>query len=520
MSYRHNGRLYDDMGVLEVTETDPGSGIRHNGWALDAAGYSHIVFERETLSGIARHDGQLFHAGRLVVTAATPGQVGDYRHKGLRYNARGSLYVTSGTPDASDPIRDGWRRTKMGAAYINGPSFFADLRDLGDGEVDTTLVVGTGSATFTRATEATCRLSNGLLKKVASGVPRSHYLSDGTYAGFLAEGARTNLVLRSEEFDNASWTKSSVTVTANDTTAPDGTATADKLDAAGGTGSETVLQAFTLTANVAHSVAIFFKKGTSTSIAFGLEDNTAGAWRGWLQVDWSGAVPTTSTTDGTVNNIKYEEWDDGWYRMSFDTTTHASNTSYDVIIYPDRTGNNNDVYAWGAQLEQASFPSSYIPTTTAAVTRNADVLTYTFAGNASATAGSVYAEVTSQWTTAPSGLGAMVVSFSNGNARAMFRSGAVSTGISIHDGTNVASKTSLTDMSTGVRKRATAWGSALVATGDGAAVATGAFDGDIGSTAIGVGCDSSGAQQWFGTVKNVRIWQRQLPDAVLQSLTS
>ena len=47
--------------------------------------------------------------------------------------------------------------------------------------------------------------------------------------GFLVEEARTNLLLRSEEFDNANWTKSRATVTANAATAPDGTSNADKL---------------------------------------------------------------------------------------------------------------------------------------------------------------------------------------------------------------------------------------------------------------------------------------------------
>ena len=55
--------------------------------------------------------------------------------------------------------------------------------------------------------------------------------SSGTYVGAdgLIKSAVTNLVLRSEEFNNAAWTKTSATVTANAATAPNGTLTADKL---------------------------------------------------------------------------------------------------------------------------------------------------------------------------------------------------------------------------------------------------------------------------------------------------
>ena len=66
---------------------------------------------------------------------------------------------------------------------------------------------GTGDLTFTRASDATRVASNGLIEKV-----------------------RTNLVLQSQTFDNASWTKTTdgqVTITANAAVAPDGTTTAE-----------------------------------------------------------------------------------------------------------------------------------------------------------------------------------------------------------------------------------------------------------------------------------------------------
>lgn len=57
-------------------------------------------------------------------------------------------------------------------------------------------------------------------------------------------------------------------------------------------------------------------------------------------------------------------------------------------------------------------------------------------------------------------------------------------------------------------------------TGDGVAVTTGAFDGNMGSVAIGIGNNTSGGQQWFGPIKNVAIYGEQLPVSTFQLMTA
>jgi hypothetical protein len=92
--------------------------------------------------------------------------------------------------------------------------------------------------------------------------------------------------------------------------------------------------------------------------------------------------------------------------------------------------------------------------------------------------------------------------------------------MSIFDGTTVATKTSITNMNTASRKRASSWGSNLAVTGDGAVVATAVFDGSMGTAIVAIGCRNTGIGQWFGTLRNVRIWQSQLPNGELQVITT
>jgi hypothetical protein len=103
----------------------------------------------------------------------------------------------------------------------------------------------------------------------------------------------------------------------------------------------------------------------------------------------------------------------------------------------------------------------------------------------------------------------------------LYTDNAAATTIRTSDGVNSALKTGLTSMQTAVRKRASSWGAAgLIVTGDGADVATGTFDGDMGSTAIGIGQNAAATNRWFnGCIKEVRIFPSQLTAAQLQAIT-
>ena len=188
--------------------------------------------------------------------------------------------------------------------------------------------------------------SSNLLESVAANVPRLDY--DGvTCPSVLVEAQSTNLLHYSQEFDNTYWKKNTSTVTANDAVAPDGTTTAEKL-ALGGVANARVFRNSTGTTSNTHVLSIFMKgtAGEKVTIEAG-----------------SGANSVTLTAD--------------WVRYSVVNTGGETSTNVRVINRAANGDDANDVFIWGIQLEEASTPSSYIVTTSASATRNADVLSVT-----------------------------------------------------------------------------------------------------------------------------------------------
>ena len=377
-----------------------------------------------------------------------------------------------------------------------GGSFILPLSDKGAGEVDLVPLVGTGSATFTRATTATTVNSAGLIVSVASGTPRSYY--DPTtlaYRGYLAEGARTNLCLQSSDLSAADWLIDGGTKTANFSTSPDGTTNAGRYVTAA---VANLRQVITVTASTQYTFSFYAKANGGTQASYRVYNITGGA----------DIVPITSYFS-SINSST-------WTRITVSFTTPVGCTSIGVYMNSNASA---DTLLWGMQVEAGAFTSSYIPTTTASVPRNADVLTYPFSGNADTTVGSAYAEL-STFNTGAAVANPAAVNFGNGGRTLFLLTGAAVTSIGCFDSTNAISKTGLSSMATASRKRASSWGSGLLVTGDGLTTQSGSFDGSMGtSTEIAIG-NNGGIEQWFGTIRNVRIYQTQLSSAQLQTITA
>ena len=230
--------------------------------------------------------------------------------------------------------------------------------------------------------------SGGAIISYATDEPAFEFNADGTYKGLLVEPAATNLALQSENFIT-SWGLNNATVTANATTAPDGNTTADKIEITAASGS--ISQNFTSSATT-YTFSVWLKQGNTTVTDIQIVDVLTLSYR--IRLTW--ATGALSVVGGTATATKINELSNGWFRISVTATLPAGGTD-NISIKPagDGLGTSGDyVYVWGAQLETGPIATSYIPTTTASVTRVKDDITL---GSASSligqTEGTLYIEV-------------------------------------------------------------------------------------------------------------------------------
>lgn len=229
---------------------------------------------------------------------------------------------------------------------------------------------------FTRSSSATRINAAGITETMATHAPRFDFDPAAlTCKGLLIEEQRTNLLTYSEQFDNAAWTKSNVTIAANAVMAPDGTTTADKL-VEGTTTSKYIYQAIPGLTSATVVISVFVKAAERTSV------QVAVAGTGWTT---PGLVTVDLTTGAVLGGSGYVQLvGNGWYRISVTGVADATVNNRGLLIAPavgsstSYTGDGTSgLYIWGAQLEAGAFPTSYIPTTSAQVTRSADVASMT-----------------------------------------------------------------------------------------------------------------------------------------------
>jgi len=228
-----------------------------------------------------------------------------------------------------------------------------------------------GAQFVLRASTATYRdATTGLVTSAAINELRRERGANGEIQVKL-EGAGTNLFLYSEDFTNAAWAKSNLTPTANDTTAPDGNVTADLLLETAVTAQHLFYQNATVSSGkIACSIDLKGKSRTWISI----EPAGGSSKAVWYNLSGAGAIGTESV--GSVGKITLLE--NGFYRCEFERAETGAQqmvvrvTTGDGVIADYLGDVTKGVWVWGAQIEDAPFVSSYIPTTTTSITRAAD----------------------------------------------------------------------------------------------------------------------------------------------------
>lgn len=278
--------------------------------------------------------------------------------------------VTNGYVYAVQALPNGWFRVRATAvstaAGVVAPRFmlatssgsFSYVADVPKGLLmwGAQLELGNQSSYYpsketfvSRSSSATYVGSNGLLQTASLNTARMQYNPNdlSAPAKLLLEGAATNLLLYAEQFDQTAWNKVGRATPANasDVTGPNGNIGSFKFISAA---ADAYLgQTATLAATTAYTFSVWAKCATGTQ-------NTA-----LYFASASAAVTLTPT----------------WQRVAVTATTTTAG-SYSVQIGGGSTlGVGVEIHLWGAQLETGVYPTSYIPTTTAAASRAADVST-------------------------------------------------------------------------------------------------------------------------------------------------
>jgi len=249
---------------------------------------------------------------------------------------------------------------------------------------------GSGDFSVTRATNVANRFNAaGFIETVTSGLPRlDYYTSDGTPGcpALLVEPSGTNIILRSEQFDNSYWTKSNgIATPTTETTAPDGSFTAETYVASSGVSTTPIVRIITLLANTTYTLSLFVKRRDYNTATIRI-----------YTVETGFAICSFNLSTGTASGGSIFNFGNGWYRVSVTLTTAATVTTSQVQLIRDAQISDGvaGIYIWGAQLETSSVATSYIPTTTGTVTRDADVISKTsVSGLIGQTEGTIYAEV-------------------------------------------------------------------------------------------------------------------------------
>ena len=205
---------------------------------------------------------------------------------------------------------------------------------------------GSGDLSVVRATTATRVNSSGLVESVATNVPRLDY-TNGSCPSILVEPQRTNLLIYSNDFISYWSNDGKTTREANTSISPDGTNNSTKMVGAGG-----YAYRFAPMLSVGDwTFSIYFKASGNSSIDISIND-------------LGGSGQTNKSISVTTNWQRF----DITKNITLGTTVILSFSGLDAGI---------DYYVYNAQLEQGSYPTSLIPTTSASVTRNADVISKT-----------------------------------------------------------------------------------------------------------------------------------------------
>lgn len=189
---------------------------------------------------------------------------------------------------------------------------------------------------------------------------------------------RPNYLVRSDEFDNASWTKTRSSASANATVAPNGTATAERLiEDSTASNSHFAIQAVSVSSSTLdYAFTIALKAGSRSRAVVALTESTSGhEARLWIDLS-SGTIGTVTSTGANFTNLRsfVSPMGDGWYRVTlvaFKASAATTLSAYVALATADASltysgDGASYISVWRATVAQSSVPTALAPNGSAA----------------------------------------------------------------------------------------------------------------------------------------------------------
>jgi len=380
--------------------------------------------------------------------------------------------------------------------------------------------------TFSRGSLATLTNAAGTLEVITSGNPRFTY-DPVTHAalGLLIEEQRTNLLLWSEAFDNAAWSGTNVTIT-KVAGAPDGSSNLNKIQATAA--AATLIRQNATVASTAATFSVYVKQGSGATDgnAFVMRNATTATILLNFTVNYTtGAIAYTTGSSG----VSMTDVGGGVWRLVM-TATSGITSGNDIEAYAFYPGNSETageyVYAWGAQLEAGAFATSYIPTTTATVTRAADSATMTgmnFSSWFNATQGTFVAEASTEYDLPAINRSIVTARISSSYANFMDlrrnTSRKFGTEVYTSSASQIVADSGSVGALTGKVALAYASNDARLCVNGGSIVSDATFTAPA-CVALLIGADAIGSGIWNAPIARLRYYPTALTNAQLQALTT
>ena len=368
---------------------------------------------------------------------------------------------------------------------------------------------------FDRGSTATRVNRGGLIETVATDEPRIDF-TNNTKGHLLLEPSRQNKVNYSEDFSQGYWVKDDVTLESASITDPSGGTGAYLMK--GNTNSSRHNIRANSDTTTDSIISVFAKKKDLRYLQLG----SAHSGNQYANFDLETGVIGAVGSD--FSNVKIENYGNGWYRLSAKANSQNSDV-YISLVSSSTAGwletwsmdNATDgLYLWGAQHEEGSYATSYIPTSGSAVTRSADVCNN--AGNSNVfndSEGVLFADVNFLTLTGGDYFG---LNDGSNNQRVLIQRSTTNINIYINNAVNLIGATSSLNNKIAVSYKANDY--KLYLNGTKVATNTSSSVTPSGLNAFEFELGGGFGLYFYGKVKDVRYYNTALSDSELQALTT